>query len=343
MEYQMNVMADVTPSQKGDTLPLCLTPLMESIGRPEWTIEKLEGILGHAFHFEMAEGGQHVNHDNIDWGPALDILPDLARFHTFDAHTNATDVDFPTLKQEAKNAVRASLKKGYAALVWQPMSVEMEAGHHHGFCWGLIVGYNEEDETYTIRHPYVSDTYTIRYDALGHTGAEWFNIQVVDQPDKVDTKSIHVTALKNAIAFAHQTRFAIDDERNAKRRARPHGFVAYKVWLQAFESEEIPLETSCHHTEVLKGRRLAAATYLRDLVAFFPEAAEPLEAAAADYSHELDLLNPLYDLCSAAKERGTWTNENREEARSLIGRALKTDQDAIKKIEAALLLIEESQ
>ena len=35
--------------------------------------EMLEGVLGHAFHFEMSEGGSHVMHDNIDWGPALDI------------------------------------------------------------------------------------------------------------------------------------------------------------------------------------------------------------------------------------------------------------------------------
>ena len=53
----MIVMADVYPDSKGDTLPLCLSPLMESVGRPEWTVEMVEGIMGHAFHFEMEEGG----------------------------------------------------------------------------------------------------------------------------------------------------------------------------------------------------------------------------------------------------------------------------------------------
>ena len=288
----------------------------------------------------MQEGGGHVMHDNIDWGPAMDLLPALAQFRAFDApHTDTTDIDLSTLKLEARDAVRAGLERGYAALVWQPMSVEMEESHHHGFCWGLIVGYNEKDETYTIRHPYVSETYTVCYDAIGHTGAEWFHVQVVDFP-KDDERSTHVTALRNAVAFAHQTRFAADDKRNAKRRARPHGFFAYEVWVQAFESEDVPLETSRHHAEVLKGRRNAAGTYLRELFTIFPEATESLEAAAAHYDCESDSLNPLYELCAAAREREAWTNEERASAGALIGEALKADRDAITEIETALSLIE---
>ncbi len=339
-DYRMNVMVDVTPSNRGDTLPLCLAPFMQTVGGPEWSMARLEGAMGHAFQFQMKEGGRHVMHDALDWGVALDILPHLAQFRTFNATKRDTDVDLPALKREARDAVRASLQKGYPSLVWQPMSDEMKANHHHGYCWGLVVGYNEAEETYTVRHPYVSDTYTIRYDAFGQTGsADWFNVRVFEEQTTVDEKTTHLTALRNAVAFANGTRYAPEN----RRKDRPIGFSAYELWRAAFESEDISLEPSFHHAETLKGRRLSAATYLRELVTRFPEAAEPLEAAATHYDRELESLNPLYDLCAAARESGAWTAGGRVEAARLIGEALKADRDAIANIEAALARIEGSR
>ena len=66
---------------------------------------RLQGVMGHAFHFEMAEGGGDVMHDNIDWGPALDFLPVFAQFRTFKATKHDVDVDLPALKREASDAV----------------------------------------------------------------------------------------------------------------------------------------------------------------------------------------------------------------------------------------------
>ncbi len=89
----------------------------------------------------------------------------------------------------------------------------------------------------------------------------------------------------------------------------------------------------------MKRRRLAAAAYLRELVALFPDAAEPLEAAATHYDRELESLNPLYDLCAAAKKREAWTADRRVEAQRLIGEALKEEREAIEQIEAALEIL----
>ncbi len=61
----MNVTVDVSPSNQGETLPSCLAPLMKSVGRPEWSVERLKGVMGHAFQFQMTEDGQHVMHDNL--------------------------------------------------------------------------------------------------------------------------------------------------------------------------------------------------------------------------------------------------------------------------------------
>lgn len=52
------------PGRHSSPMP---TPLMRTIGRPEWTRARLEGFMGHAFHFEMVEGRGGVMYDNIDW------------------------------------------------------------------------------------------------------------------------------------------------------------------------------------------------------------------------------------------------------------------------------------
>ena len=54
----MIVMVDVSPSQphQGTTLASCLCPLMQAVGRPEWSMARLQGVLGHAFQFDMKRG-----------------------------------------------------------------------------------------------------------------------------------------------------------------------------------------------------------------------------------------------------------------------------------------------
>ena len=335
----MDVMVDVSPSMphQGTTLASCLSPLMRAVGRPEWTMARLQGVLGHAFQFDMKEGGRHVNHDHLDWGPAVDILPRIAQFRTFMAEENDQDVDFPALKREARAAVRDALERGAPTLVWSPMSRAMRESHHHGVCWGLIVGYGKSAETYTVRHPFVEQTYSVRYDEVGQSEPiESLYMHVYCRPSAADEKTTHLTALQTAVAIAHATRFAEDDERNANRRATPHGFAAYELWRKAFGSKDVPVNTSHHHVEILMARRIAAADYLRDLVPVFPEAGKQLEAAASHYAHEMESLNPLHALCDEACERGAWTAETRANAGNCIGSALEADRAAIARIEVAL-------
>ncbi len=304
---------------------------------------RLQGVLGHAFQFDMKEGGQHVNHDHFDWGPALDLLPQIVQFRTFMANEQDADIDLPALKREVRDSVVSGLKRGIPALAWSPMSREIAASHHHGVCWGLLIGYDETDETYTIRHPFVNGAYAVRYDEIGHAEAEesiW--VMPYDGPSTADERATHITALRNAVAYAHARRYAEDDERNANRRALPHGFAAYDVWQQAFESEDVPVNVTHHHLEMLMYRRVAAAAYLRELADFFPAAAKSLEAAAHSYDREMDSLNPLHDLCDTACDRESWLAEDRAQARQFIGSALESDREAIASIEAGLAILEEN-
>lgn len=340
----LNVTVDVKPLQphKGTTLASCLHPLMAAAGRPEWSMARLQGVLGHAFQFAMEEGGAMVYHDNLDWSLAVDLLPELARFRVYEANNKSVGVDWPALRAEARDAAVASLERGIPVLVWQPMSLEQKQSDHpahHAYCWGLIVGYDPEAETCTIRHPFVEVDYAVRYDALGPGDpGGWFNVTVHLEPTEADERATHLMALRNAAAFAAGTRF----EQAGRPQTRPQGFAAYEAWSAAFESADAVKQPTRHHARILTWRRELAADYMRELTGLLPEAAEPLAAAAADYGREHQALVELSALVDAAHGRGEFTPEELAEVRRLIGAALEADRAAVGRIEAALAILEES-
>lgn len=333
---EANVAVDVAPAlpHGGSTLASCMTPMMQLMSGPEWSHDRIQGVMGHAFYFPMKEGAGSVMHDDIDWGIAMRYLKGFGVSKKFNSTKNGRKnkpIDLPALKAEARDAVQASLEKGVPALVWQPMSPEMKANHGHAYCWGLIVGYNESDETYSVRHPFVEDTYTVRYDAIGHAdGAEWFNIQIFDRPSIDDEKAMHLNALKNAVAFSKGTRFE-----KPKRRG-VFGLASYEMWGKAFDAEEVPPENSRWHTKVLRERRTAAAGYARELAKIFPDAAEPLNAAANHYDREVEILEPLWVLCDANAEKNTLTAADRATAQKIIGQAFDAERAAVAELETAL-------
>ncbi len=213
------------------------------------------------------------------------------------------------------------------------MSVEQKKNGYHAYCWGLVVGYNEDGETYTIRHPFMPDDYTVRYDLIGHTdGAEWFNVKILKTLSDKDERTVHVDALRNALASASGERY--------KRKNSAQGLAAYELWAGVLTSEDVPLEPTRYHSEILRGRRLAAAAYTRELVTLLPEAEASLNAAAQAYDREVETLTPLYDLLEAAKDRDAITDGERAEARRLINRALELDRSAITHIEGALTALD---
>lgn len=282
----MDVAVDVSPAlpHVGATLASCTTPMMQILGSEDWSMASSQGVLGHAFHFKMKEGGGPVMHDNIDRGLALGTLKKLANFRVYGTAKNKPK-DRATAEREARDAVRESLARDVPALVWQPMTPEMKAKGAHAYCWGLIVGYNESDETYTLRHPNFPETYKIRYDEIGlGDGAQKFEILVFDKPVAQDNRARHLRALQNGVAFSHGTRYSnpqfIKDNGES---TNPYGFAAYDLWRSAFDSAGVPLETSRYHAEILRDRRRLAASYTRSLIEHLAEAVESLDAAAGKY------------------------------------------------------------
>ena len=339
---QMNVQADAAPTQPnaGTTLASTLNALLATVGHGEWSMARLQGVMGHAFQFQMApDGGGHM-HDNLDWGIALEALPKIGQFRSFEA-IKGDSIDLAALKSDARDAARRSLLRAVPALVWQPMSRVQQADKgdpaHHAYCWGLVVGYNEGDHTYTIRHPFVTGAYTVRYDSIGFSdGAEWFNLKVWEGEGESSLGDTHWQALRHAVAFAYGTRFTNElFVRDDGRQVRPYGFAAYETWLNAFESPDVSAHHTEHHAHMLRYRRTAAALYVRELTDVFPVAAAPLQAAAVHYEHELESVQHLFDLSRAASARG-FNAADRKEAQRLIRAALAADRAAVEQIELAL-------
>ena len=305
--------------------------LLPALGQQGWSIPRLEALTGYAFYFQMREGGESVFDDDLDWGLAMHVLDIFGQAKVYDANKNS-DVDLPALPAEARDAVVASLENGLPSLVWAPLSLEQK-GKVHFACWGLIVGYNAADETYLIRQPAEKLDYPVRFDAIGFAEpSDWFRVGTF-QPKDLDDNALHLTSLRNAVAFANGTRY--DNPKN------PYGSAAYELWQEAFESD-VNLNATFFHTETLKPRREAAAAYLRELTYVYPAAANPLEAAAVHYDREVESITAIFDLCVAATkhEPKAFTPDQRAETRSLIAQALKADRVAVAQIEAALKILE---
>ena len=73
----MPLLVDAHPSQPNlSTLISVLHPMLRSAGQTEWSTDRLRGVTGHAFAFEMRKGGGEVWHDaNLDWWLWYDLYP----------------------------------------------------------------------------------------------------------------------------------------------------------------------------------------------------------------------------------------------------------------------------
>ena len=338
-EPPVKIEVDVAPTEphRGTTLASSLEPVMHTLGRTGWTPARIQGVLGHSFHFQMAEGGGVVYHDNLDWSLGLKVLPEMAEYRTYEATKENSGEEREAAVREARDAVRASLDRGVPAMVWNPRTAaQREAGHPggRGVCWGIIVGYDEAQETYSIRHPFVwQGDYTVRWDEVGEwMGSEWFSVMVFDRAKSADDRQLHRMALENAVSFADGTRLG--------KHKWAQGFDAYELWLDAFASADLP-DFTHYHARILRWRRELAAEYLRDLAGIFVTAREPLEAAAGHYGREHSSLADLSLLVDAALARG-FTDDDRAEAGRLLRQALEADRAAVDGIRRALALLDES-
>jgi hypothetical protein len=340
---ETNRVLDVMPTRNYSTIVGALHTLARTVGGSEWSEARLQGVLGHAFSFEMKEGAGDVWQEaSLDYhGLFFEMLPRRGyRFQRFEAKQKNAEGDFSKLKADAWNAVRASIDRGMPAIAWQPMSREQKAAGLRAGAWGLLVGYDKTDETFTVRHQYHKkgrESYTVRYDAIGHSDpSEWFCVLVYDGTDTVDATDTHVTALRNAVAFANGTRFGAGD---SQHRADARGFAAYELWRVAIESGEADPKHSLNHARELVNWRGHAAAYLRELAEILPDARSRLEQGAAHYDRLIETAAKLQAYCKPLEKAGAFPKDSGTEAGNLVTSLLRSEREAIAHIKGALEIL----
>ena len=166
-----------------------LHDMLQAAGHSQWSPARVQGVLGNAFSFETRKGAARVWQEaSLDWWLFLQILPELdlgCRIQRFQVRHQEDAPWSPggpgsgfqprhqgksqALKAAAWEAVRESIDRGIPAVAWNPMSFEQAEAGLSARDWGLLVGYDLPDETYSVRHNYVRDDFTVRYDEIGHT------------------------------------------------------------------------------------------------------------------------------------------------------------------------------
>ena len=333
-----NVLEGVKPVKGNSTFIGTLHPMLKAAGG-EWSIPRLTGTFGHAFSFSMKIGDGAVwQQANIDWWLLWDMITDIGYgFQEFQVVRNGkqpapTPEAFQNIKDQTWEKVKASIDRGIPAIAWQPMTVEQRDSGVSAYGWASLVGYDETEKTYTIRHQHYTTEYTVPYNQFGSTDpVGWYCVMILAEKKSFDRMALEIKSLEHAVAFAHGTRF---DLKNAPYAVDAVGFAAYQLWKQALENGDVDIGFTEHSAWILWEMRENAAVYLREIADRFPEASSlALSDAAAFYDEEIEAIVKLVNLC---KEHESFTKATRQEAVAALDAALEAEKKAIEKIEAAL-------
>ena len=333
------VLEDVKPVQGDSTFIGTLQPMLKAAGA-DWSIPRLSGTFGHAFSFSMKIGDGAVwQQANIDWWLLWEMRRYLGyEFQEFQFILNGkqpgpTPKEVQNIKDQTYETVKASIDKGIPAIAWQPMTVEQQNSGVNAYGWALLVGYDETEKTYTVRHQHLMTEYTVPYDqfASAEKAINWYCVMVLAEQKPFDRMALEVKSLEHAIAFAHGARFDLDD---APYTVDAVGFAAYTLWKQALEKGDVDVGFTEHAAWILWEMRESAAAYLREITDRFPKvSSRALSDAAVFYDEEIKAIVKLVNIC---KEHESFATSKRQEAVGAINTALNAEKKAIGKIEAAL-------
>ena len=332
------VLKGVKPAQGDSTFIGTLHPTLEAAGE-HWSVPRLTGTFGHAFSFSMKIGDGAVwQQANIDWWLLWDMITYIGyEFQEFqivmqEKQLALTPKELQNIKNQTWQVVKASIDHGIPAIAWQPMTVEQRDSGVSAYGWGLLVGYNEAEKTYTVRHQHYATEYTVPYDQFGAADpANWYCVMILAEKKPFDRMALDVKSLKHAVAFAHGTRFDLED---APYGVDALGFAAYELWKHALASGDVDVGFTEHAAWILWEMRENAAAYLREIADRFPEvSSRALSDAAVFYDEEIKAIVKLVNIC---KEHKSFTTPTRQEAVVTLNAALETEKKAVGKIEEAL-------
>ena len=332
------ILEGVKPARGDSTFIGTLQATLKAAGG-DWSIPRLSGIFGHAFSFSMKIGDGAVwQQANIDWWLLWDMITYIGyEFQEFQVVVQGkqpapTPTELQNIKDRTWEAVKASIDRGIPAIAWQPMTVAQRDNGVRAYGWGSLVGYDETEKTCIVRHQHYTTEYSVPYDQFGSADpAGWYCVMILAKKKPFDRMALEVKSLKHAVAFAHGTRFDLED---APYPVDAVGFAAYELWKQALESGDADVGFTEHTAWILWEMRENATAYLREIANRFPKRSNrALSDAAVFYDEEIKAIVKLVNIC---KEHKSFTTLKRQEAGAALNAALDAEKKAIEKIEAAL-------
>ncbi|RKU15300.1 hypothetical protein C6501_07030 [Candidatus Poribacteria bacterium] len=336
--FQKKVLKGVEPVEGDSTFIGTLHPMLKAAGG-DWSISRLTGTFGHAFSFSMKIGDGAVwQQANIDWWLLWEMIANIGyEFQEFQVvlkgkQSAPTPKELQYIKDQTWEKVKASIDRGIPAIAWQPMTVVQRDSGVNAYGWASLVGYDETEKTYTVRHQHHKTEYTVPYDQFGYTDSVgWYCVMVLGKKKPYDRMALEVKSLEYAVAFANGTRFDLE---NAPYKVDAVGFAAYQLWKQALESGDVDIGFTEHSAWILWEMRENAAAYLREIAGHFPKvSSQALSDAAEFYDEEIKAIVKLVNIC---RENKSFTKSTRQEAVKAVKAALDAEKKAISKIEAAL-------
>ncbi|MBT4498789.1 MAG: sigma-70 family RNA polymerase sigma factor [Gemmatimonadetes bacterium] len=322
----------------------------------DYSLAKVNSLLGYSFHFCIRpEGAVTEHHSVIEWALFFNVLDRLGfatqHFEAYLAkdwhHSNGTRAPQPPttdelakLREDTWSAVRASIDRGIPAIAWSPMTTAQKEERVGAFEWGLLVGYDEDQQTYTVHHRWRSNKpFTVPYDEFGYNdAAQWYYVIVFGDHTPPDERAITVAALEDAVSYARGTHY---DKDVCCYPVAAVGFAAYEVWRGALVAGLPDAASVRHNAGELKFNRQQAAEFLRESADLFDApVAQELSDAAACYDMEVTALTEVRDIARAAYEAGEFSATHRREAVSGVAAACEAEKLAIGHIQSALAIFE---
>ena len=211
---EKKILEGVKPTLGDSTFIGTLQPTLEAAGE-DWSIPRLTGTFGHAFSFSMKIGDGAVwQQANIDWWLLWDMITYIGYdFQEFQIVLQGkqpalTPTELQNLKDQTWETVKASIDQGIPAIAWQPMTIQQRDSGVSAYGWGLLVGYDEAEKTYTVRHQHYTTEYSVPYDQFGSADPTgWYCVMVLAEKKPFDRMRLEVKSLKTRCRF--RTRYAV--------------------------------------------------------------------------------------------------------------------------------------
>jgi hypothetical protein len=189
-------------------------------------------------------------------------------------------------RKEAHSLILEGLERGVPAIVWDLCETE----------WGLIIGYNDEQELYYILSHEGKES-SLNFNKLGRNGIDILSVAIPGKQSLDNRDERIINSLKIAVSHAEGKEW-IDE-----RPKYQNGIAAFDLWASIFEKwawivdagkdNMIKLDT-LDFAGYYAGHYYSARCYARDYLKQIAKGNKYLQKASTVYSIVAEYLKPLW-------------------------------------------------